>query len=82
MTTLALSNFKKHCSKVISDMKLNHKSIVLTKHGEPVAKIVPLHSIKKQKPLKKDEFFGILKGKCKIVGDIISPFDVEWDAVK
>jgi prevent-host-death family protein len=82
MTILALSNFKSHCSKAINSMQNSNKPIVLTKHGEPVAKVIPLHGKKKQKKLKKDEFFGMFKGRFEIVGDIMSPLDVEWDVQK
>jgi antitoxin (DNA-binding transcriptional repressor) of toxin-antitoxin stability system len=49
---------------------------VVTKNGKPMAELVPHRTAKKKSP------FGIWKGKVKIVGDIISPIDVEWDAMK
>jgi len=47
---------------------------VITKHGKPVAEMI---AIEKQtsKPL-----FGSMKGTVKILGDIISPMEVEWEA--
>ena len=82
MTTLALSNFKSHCSKVISDMQHNHQSVVLTKHGEPIARVIPLNSKTRHKTLTKDKFFGMFKGRFEITGDIMAPLDEEWDAQK
>ena len=51
-------------------------SLVITKKGKPVAELVP------HKPPAKRGLFGLLKGRVEIVGDIISPIDVEWEALK
>jgi hypothetical protein len=48
---------------------------VITKNGKPLAELIP-HRVPKQSPL------GIWKDKVIIKGDIISPIDVEWDALK
>jgi len=39
---------------------------VITKHGKPVAKLVPVES-------QGDDIFGFLRGKITITGDIVSP---------
>jgi antitoxin (DNA-binding transcriptional repressor) of toxin-antitoxin stability system len=51
----------------------NGGEIVITKNGKPVAKLTSLRERPKS-------LFGIDKGRLKIVGDIISPIDVEWEA--
>jgi antitoxin (DNA-binding transcriptional repressor) of toxin-antitoxin stability system len=48
---------------------------VITKKGKPVAELVP-HRASRPKAL------GLLKDRLFITGDIISPIDVEWDAMK
>jgi hypothetical protein len=47
----------------------------LPKNGKPLVKLVP-HRVPKRGPL------GVWKGKVIIKGDIISPIEVEWDALK
>ena len=49
--------------------------LIITKKGKPVAEVVP------HKPPKR-ELFGIWRGRVEIIGDIISPIDVEWEALK
>jgi len=49
--------------------------VVITKNGQPLADLVP--HVPKAKNAR-----GIWKGQVEIVGDIISPIDVEWDAMK
>jgi prevent-host-death family protein len=69
------SEFKAKCLALIDEVAATGEPVVVTKHGKPLAELVP-HRTAKKSPL------GIWKGKVKIVGDIISPLDVEWDAMK
>jgi hypothetical protein len=46
-----------------------------SKNGKPLAELIP-HRVPKRSPL------GIWKDKVTIKGDIISPIDVEWNALK
>jgi antitoxin (DNA-binding transcriptional repressor) of toxin-antitoxin stability system len=41
-------------------------TVVITKHGKPVAKLVPVGP-------QVDDIFGFLRGKITITGDIVSP---------
>jgi len=47
------------------------ESVVVTKNGNPIAELVPY------KPKPKNAR-GIWKGQVEIIGDIMSPIDVEW----
>ena len=47
--------------------------VVITKHGTPVAELVPAKTRPKT-------LFGAMKGSVIAIGDIISPIDVEWEA--
>jgi len=51
------------------------KTVVITKNGKPVAELGPHRA-------KRANARGILKGELIIKGDIISPLDVEWEALK
>ena len=76
-TNISVSQFKIHCLKLITDLHENKiDEIVITKRDEPIA-ILKSISKKARKPI-----FGCMKGTAKIVGDIVSPLDVEWNAMK
>jgi prevent-host-death family protein len=69
------SEFKAKCLAVIDQVERTRETVVITKRGRPVAELRPHRS-------KKGNLLGILKGEVEIVGDIISPIDVEWEALK
>ncbi len=67
--------FKAECLKLMDEVQDRHVSYVITKRGRPVARLVPLDS---RPPL----LFGYMKGSIEILGDIVAPIDVEWDAAR
>jgi prevent-host-death family protein len=71
------SEFKAKCLALMDEVADTGERIVITKNGKPLVDLVP-----HQPASPKKELFGILKGEIEIVGDIISPIDVEWDALK
>ena len=71
--TIKASEFKAKCLKLMDEVAANGEEIVITKKGKPVAKLTPF--LERPKTL-----FGIDKGRLQILGDIISPIDVEWEA--
>ena len=73
--TIKASEFKAKCLALMDEVARTGERVVITKNGEPVADLVPHHT-KKRSP------FGVWKGKVEITGDIMSPIDVEWDAMK
>jgi len=66
MKTMAAGSFKTHCLAVMDEVQAKRETIVITKRGKPVVKLVPADA-------EKDDIFGFLKGKGKITGDVISP---------
>jgi prevent-host-death family protein len=58
--------FKANCLAVMDEVQSKRVTVVITKHGKPVAKLVPVNT-------GKDEIFGFLAGKGTITGDIVSP---------
>ena len=50
------------------------EEIVITKNGRPVARLVAYK-------VKSGKWFGADEGIVEILGDIISPIDVEWEAM-
>jgi prevent-host-death family protein len=73
MKKMAAGSFKIHCLAVMDEVQSKRESVLITKRGKPVAKLVPVEK-------EKDDIFGFLKGKGKITGDIVSPIltPEEW----
>jgi prevent-host-death family protein len=69
------SEFKAKCLALLDEVERTGDKLVITKKGKPVAEVIP-HKPAKRSPL------GIWKGRMEILGDIISPIDVEWEALK
>ncbi len=66
MRTMAAGSFKVHCLAVMDEVQAKRETIVITKRGRPVVKLVPADA-------EKDDIYGFLKGKGKITGDVVSP---------
>ena len=66
MKTMAAGSFKTKCLAVMDEVQAKRETVVITKHGKPVAKLVPVSA-------ESDEIYGFLKGKGTIQGDIVSP---------
>ena len=60
------SEFKARCLALMDDVCATGESVVITKHGRPVAKLVPM----KRDP---DKLFDSMKGMLEVRGDIIAP---------
>ncbi len=73
--SIKASEFKAKCLALIDEVARTGRAVVVTKRGRPMVELVPHHS-KAKSP------FGVLKGRIKIKGDIVSPIDVEWEALK
>ena len=73
--TVSATEFKAKCLAVLDEVERTRHAVVITKRGKPVAELVP-HTAPKR------NVRGILKGRLEIVGDIISPIDVKWEALK
>jgi prevent-host-death family protein len=76
-TTIPAGEFKSKCLKLLDEVAEKRKPLVITKYGKPVAQVVPMPAAKQQRNI-----VGSMKGSVTILGDIISPLDVEWDAMK
>ncbi len=67
------SEFKATCLRLMDEVDESGGEIIITKNGRPVARLTAFH----ERPR---SLFGIDRGKLTIMGDIMSPIDVEWDA--
>jgi prevent-host-death family protein len=71
---MAAGKFKAQCLGVLDEVQARREPVLVTKHGKPVAKVVPILE-------EEDPIFGFYKGKIKIVGDIMAPIytDEEYE---
>jgi prevent-host-death family protein len=69
------SAFRARCLALIEEVEHTGGRLAIAKNGRPVAELVPQRQ-------RKRNAFGILKGRLFITGDIISPIDIEWNALK
>lgn len=72
-TWISASEFKARCLELMDEVNDRHDPIIITKHGVPVAKLVPFEE-------KRIGLVGSMRGTVLSYGDLISPIDVQWDA--
>jgi prevent-host-death family protein len=69
--------FKTHCLRVMEEVRRRRETVVITKKGTPIAKLVPVD----EPP---EDVFGCLEQEITIAGDILSPVVAadSWEALK
>jgi len=77
MKKVAAGLFKANCLALMDEVDAKRETIIITKRGRPVAKLVPVNA-------ESDEIYGFLKGKGSVSGDVISPAIPlkDWGALK
>lgn len=65
--------FKSKCLQLIDVVGQRHLELIITKHGKPIAKLVPIED-------KDFSLFGCMKNSVVLKGDVISSTGEEWDA--
>jgi antitoxin (DNA-binding transcriptional repressor) of toxin-antitoxin stability system len=70
MTKVAAAKFKEQCLAILDH--LPPEGIVITKHGRPVARVLPAERASA-------DLIGALRGKIRIKGDLEST-GTKWDA--
>ncbi len=68
--TIGAAQFKERCLALLDSV--GPEGIVITKHGKPVAKLVPVASESR-------DLLGAWRGKLRITGDVQST-GLRWDA--
>lgn len=71
---IGAGQFKAQCLQLMDQVQQSREEIVITKHGKPIAKLVPVQELAGQ------SVFGYLQGTVEIVGDIVSPLEENWEA--
>jgi prevent-host-death family protein len=65
MKKMAAGTFKIHCLSIMDEVLAKRETVLITKHGKPVAKLVPPDQTT-------DDIFGFLASKGKILGDLVN----------
>jgi len=66
--------FKAECLKLMDEVARTGQPVVITKHGRPVAQLVPV-------PAEPKSLFGYMRNTVTIKGDIVAPTGESWSAV-
>lgn len=69
-TSIGATKFREQCLSLMDE--LEPEGLVITKHGRPVARLIPYQ-------MRPEEMIGCLDGKLEIYGDILST-GVPWNA--
>lgn len=73
MKEMAAGEFKAKCLTVMDEVQETGETVLITKRGKPVAKLVAARK-------KGNEIFGYMIGKAKITGDVIHTVPAEdWN---
>jgi prevent-host-death family protein len=74
---IAAASFKTNCLAIIDEVHARRVTVLITKHGRPVAKLVPANT-------EPSEIFNFLDGKGRVTGDIVVPAvsQEEWNDLK
>jgi prevent-host-death family protein len=72
--TVPAGEFKSRCLKLLDEVAEKRHTLVVTKRGRPVAHVTPVPE--------EGDFVGSMRESGEIVGDIVSPLDVEWEAMR
>lgn len=73
-TAIGAGEFKAKCLQLLDDVAAQRSTLVITKHGKPVAKLVPVEP--------EQQLFGALKGSVVSSTDLVAPIDTEWEAAQ
>jgi prevent-host-death family protein len=65
--------FKAECLKLMDEVARTGQPLVITKHGKPVAQLVPVAAEPKS-------LFGYMRNTVTIKGDVVAPTGESWNA--
>jgi len=79
MEEIAISEFKAKCLAILNRVQKTRQPIRITRHGKPVAEVVPPSPVVDRATL-----MGSMRDSIQILGDIVSPVvdEDEWEALR
>lgn len=75
MESISVSQFKATCLECLRKVKATGQPVLITRRGEPVAQLVP-----PPPESLRPGWVGSAVGTGEILGDIVSPLEVDWEA--
>jgi prevent-host-death family protein len=77
MKVIAAGIFKARCLRLMDEVQATRETLIITKKGKAVAKLVPADTSPK-------DIFGCMRGRMEIVGDILAPTSSpeDWEALR
>ena len=66
--------FKSRCLRLLDEVAATRQTLVVTKRGRPVAHVTPVPQ--------QGDFVGSMRETAEILGDIVAPTDVAWEAMR
>jgi prevent-host-death family protein len=78
MQTIQISEFKAKCLRILDRVARTGESLLITKRGKPIARVLPVP------PEDSGRWLGSLEGTAKEVGDLVVPAvdPDEWEAIR
>lgn len=75
VTEIGITEFEATGTAVFERVRKTRQPVVVTRFGQPVARIVPLPPPERppERPLERKDRFGCLKGTAEIRGDLVAP---------
>jgi prevent-host-death family protein len=70
--TVSATEFKRHCLALLEEVRQTRQSLLVTRHGKPVAEISAYI------PRERDST-NPLKGSILYQGDLVAPIEENWD---
>ncbi|HTM39998.1 MAG TPA: type II toxin-antitoxin system Phd/YefM family antitoxin [Terriglobales bacterium] len=71
MKRMPAGAFKAKCLAIMDEVQAKKETVVITKHGKPVAKLIPADR-------DTDDIYNFLAGKGTVTGNIIAPAIADW----
>lgn len=72
LSQVPAGEFKAHCLRLMDEVHDTRRPIVITKHGRPVARLVPVED-------DIPDAFGAMRGSVGYDGDIVGPDPDAWE---
>ena len=75
--TMAISEFKATCLAVLERVRRTGVPIVVTRHGEPIAEVIP-----PSVPAAPESWLGAMRDTATVIGDLVAPLGTdEWETL-
>ncbi len=71
--TVSAADFKARCLALLDEVRETSETLVVTKRGKPVAKVVAIEDETRGRPL---------RGSVRVKGDVVAPIGEPWDAMR